>query len=246
MKDNLGLGILLAAVAGWLAATRKRGKKVTKVTPGTVPEKDQGSTAVSELEALEAWITDRRAQAKLSSKAAPYTRKRDASKVDAVVLHQMGFSRGSDPSRYDKVTAHYKILPDGAIIWSHDWSTRLPASNGFNSRSLGVEFAGNFPKVEGSRDPKDFWSPDKMGMNNLTPEQIRSGQILMRYLDLKGITHVFAHRQSSASRGIDPGPAVWRNVGEYAISLGMSDGGPGYKIDSGNPIPDAWRGGAVA
>jgi transcriptional regulator with XRE-family HTH domain len=57
-----------------------------------------------------------------------------------------------------------------------------------------------------------------------------------------GIRSVFAHRQSSASRGNDPGPDLWAGVGQWAIDrLGFSEGGPGYTIDQGNPIPDEWR-----
>lgn len=193
----------------------------------------------------DAQILDRTAYARLSQKAKPHTRTRDPGQVDAVVLHQMGFSRGNDPSRYDSVTAHYKILPDGTIIYSHPWSTRLPAANGFNSRSVSVEFAGNFPKRIGSRDPKDFWNPSKMGMNNLTPAAARAGQALMRHLFGRGIRYVFAHRQS-ANKTIDPGPAVWFNVGEYAKRLGMSDGGENYHISGGSAIPDYWREGVYA
>lgn len=186
-------------------------------------------------------ILDRRAFARLSDRAKPHTRKRGPNaKVDAVVLHQMGFSRGNNPDRYDSVTAHYKVLPDGTIVWSHDWDTRLPAANGFNGRSISVEFVGNLPKKIGSRDPRDFWSPAKFGMNNLTRQQIASGQALMRFLWGKGIRFVFGHIQS-APKGIDPGPAIWFNVAEYAKRLGMSDGGPGYRIPGGGPIPEHWR-----
>ena len=64
--------------------------------------------------------------------------------VDAVMLHQMGFSRGSDLHRYLNVTAHFVVMPDGSVGQLHPLSARLPASNGFNSRSVAIEFAGNF------------------------------------------------------------------------------------------------------
>ena len=246
--DDLGLGILVAALVGWLAASRRRSthEKIAGMIDDALPDSDKDPPEETEDVAWLGNILDRREFAKLSDRAAPYVRSRDPDSVDAVVLHQMGFSRGSDPSRYDKVTAHYKILPDGAIVWSHEWGTRLPASNGFNGRSIAVEFAGNFPKVARSQDRRDFWNPDKMGADQLTGPQIVSGQKLMRYLYDKGIRFVFAHRQSSASRGIDPGPDIWANVGEFAIGLGMSDGGPGFTVGDGRSIPDAWRGGAVA
>jgi hypothetical protein len=56
------------------------------------------------------------------------------------------------------------------------------------------------------------------------------------------LTHVLAHRQSSATRENDPGPDIWSQVGQWAVdTLGLKDGGPGFKIGSGNPIPEAWR-----
>jgi hypothetical protein len=189
-------------------------------------------------------LLDRRQFAVLSDKAAPHTSTRSADKVYAVVLHQMGFSRGDDPSRYDKVTAHYKILPDGTVVFSHDWTTRLPHGNGFNSGSIGVEFAGNLPSRPGSTDPAHFYKPEKFGQDQLTPQQIASGRSLLTTLSRQGITHVLAHRQSSGSRGNDPGPDVWTNVGQWAVrQLGLKDGGPGYAIGSGRPIPDDWRSG---
>ena len=57
-----------------------------------------------------------------------------------------------------------------------------------------------------------------------------------------GLKRIVAHRQSSEQRENDPGPDIWYHVGQWAINnLGLTDGGPGYKIDKGNAIPDLWR-----
>jgi hypothetical protein len=168
---------------------------------------------------------------------------RALSNVDAVVLHQMAFSRGNDPKKYDRVRAHYTILPDGRIYRLHPDNAHVSTSNGFNGRSVGVEFAGNFPNTKGK-----CWSPKTNGCHQVTDAQVRAGRALLRDLKSRlGITHVFAHRQSSGSRENDPGPDIWYHVAEWARrSLGLSDGGPGYWIRNavgadGNPIPDAWR-----
>ncbi|EDM78379.1 N-acetylmuramoyl-L-alanine amidase, family 2 [Plesiocystis pacifica SIR-1] len=157
--------------------------------------------------------------------------------VDAVVLHQMSFSRGSDPTRYRKVTAHFIVLPDGTVAQLHPMSARLSASDGFNSRSVAIEFAGNLQSAKGT-----WWKPDVYGRDVLTPAQAESGRLLLRRLRAAGIRQVYAHRQSSASRGNDPGPEIWAAVGQWGIDvLGMSDGGHDYAIDSGSPVPSAWR-----
>jgi N-acetyl-anhydromuramyl-L-alanine amidase AmpD len=163
---------------------------------------------------------------------------RDPRTVYALVLHQMAFSRGNDHTRYDRVTAHYAILPDGQILQLHPVSTYLYASNGFNARSVAVEFAGNFPNTSGK-----CWEARKYGCHTLSAKQIDAGRKLIRRLVKEiGLTHVLAHRQSSGSRENDPGPDIWSQVGQWAVdTLGLRDGGPGFKIDSGKPIPEVWR-----
>ncbi len=163
---------------------------------------------------------------------------RDMKKVYALVLHQMAFSRGNDPTRYDKVKSHFAILPDGKILQLHPEAALLMASNGFNTGSVAVEFAGNFPNTRGT-----CWAADRFGCHKVTKEQIEAGRHLIRHLiRTMGLTHVLAHRQSSASRENDPGPDLWYHVGQWAVdTLGLKDGGPGFKVGTGNPIPDLWR-----
>jgi hypothetical protein len=162
--------------------------------------------------------------------------------VYALVLHQMAFSRGNDIKKYDNVTSHFIITPAGAIAQLHPISAYLYASNGFNKHSLAVEFAGNFPSIRGKCwQPKPPAKPH--GCHRLTDAQIEAGRYLIQYLirTIK-LTHILAHRQSSASRENDPGPDIWYHVGQWAIdNLGMKDGGTGFKVDNGNPIPDSWR-----
>lgn len=85
-------------------------------------------------------------------------RARPPGQVHALVLHQMAFSRGNDPARYDTVNSHFAILPDGAILQLHPTSALLWASNGLNAGSVAVEFAGTSQTSEGDagvRQPMD-------------------------------------------------------------------------------------------
>lgn len=167
---------------------------------------------------------------------------RPMSQVRSLVLHQMGFSRGSDPTRYDKVTAHFLVLPNGQVVWLHPLDEYLMHGNSLNSHSIGVEFAGNFPSANGN-----WWNGDKMGRDEMTVAQGEAGRYLVDWLienlpamGSPGLEGVYGHRQSSSSRGNDPGPAVWRTVGEYAISRGLSDVRD-YTVGTGRRIPDSWR-----
>ncbi|SEO02805.1 peptidoglycan recognition protein family protein [Palleronia pelagia] len=163
---------------------------------------------------------------------------RDLSTVYALVLHQTAFSRGNDIEKYNKVGTHYVILPDGTILQNHPDSAYLWASNGFNRGSVAVEFVGNFPNTDGK-----WWKGDKFGRHIPTAEQIASGRALVRHLIRTiELTHVLAHRQSSRTRANDPGPDIWKGVGQWAVdTLGLKDGGPGFKVGTGQPIPDSWR-----
>ena len=165
-------------------------------------------------------------------------RPRPPGSVYALVLHQMAFSRGSDPNRYLRTNSHFAIMPDGTTVQLHPVSALLWASNGLNPRSVAVEFAGNFPNVRGR-----CWSPATHGCHRLTDAQIVAGRRLVDHLIRTiGLTHVLAHRQSSATRENDPGPDVWYHVGQWAVEQrGMKDGGPTFKVGTGNPILPAWR-----
>jgi len=165
---------------------------------------------------------------------------RDPKTVYALVLHQMAccFAPQDPLKRFLTVGAHFAIANDGRILQLHPMSTLLWASNGFNNRSVAVEFAGNFPDTRGR-----WWQGSTYGMNRPTAAQVTAGRQLIRHLmRTMGLTHVLAHRQSSGTRENDPGPDIWFDVGQWAVNtLGLKDGGPGFKIDTGNPIPEEWR-----
>lgn len=166
--------------------------------------------------------------------------KRDPKSVYALVLHQMACCyRRRDPLRsYLRTKAHFVILPEGQILQLHPVSALLWASHGFNSKSVAVEFAGNFPNVKGR-----WWKGETYGRDRPTPAQLEAGRCLVRHLVRTiGLRVVLAHRQSSNMRENDPGPEVWFHVGQWAVdTLGLSDGGSGFKIGNGKPILDAWR-----
>ena len=185
---------------------------------------------------------DRREHARLSEEAADHTRSRPASAVYALVLHQTGFSRGSDPARYDGVTAHYVLLPDGGVVWLHDPTTRLPAAGGLNEGSVSVEVVGNFPSRARSTDPAHFWNPDRHGMDQLSAEQVAGGRALVTELRRQGwLTHVLAHRQGGPNRQNDPGPDIWREIGAWAVrEYGLEWGGDDFAVNGGEPIPSHW------
>jgi hypothetical protein len=166
--------------------------------------------------------------------------KRDPKTVYALVLHQMAccFSPRKPLERFLSIGSHFAITNDGRILQLHPISALIWASNGFNARSVAVEFAGNFPNIRGT-----WWKGDEYGRNRPTQAQVNGGRYLVRCLiRTMGLTHILAHRQSSGTRENDPGPDIWYHVGQWAVdTLGLRDGGPGFKIGTGNLIPNEWR-----
>jgi phosphatidylserine/phosphatidylglycerophosphate/cardiolipin synthase-like enzyme/peptidoglycan hydrolase-like protein with peptidoglycan-binding domain len=173
---------------------------------------------------------------------------RDPRKIFAFVLHHMAFKRKnrqsgkySDPNSYLSTGAHFCILFDGKIIQLHPLSRMIWHGNCVSPGSVAVEFEGNFPNIKGKWwVEKDAKFPDK---DKPTQQQYDSGRFLANYLKIVlGIREILAHRQSSDSRENDPGPDIWYNVGQWAVdNLGLSDGGPGFKCGTGNPILPEWR-----
>ena len=162
--------------------------------------------------------------------------------IDSIVLHHMAYNIGNNTTLYKRVGAHYIVTSDGQIAQLYDNLDFLNASNGFNPRSVAIEFAGNFAneRYKWWKSP-DLPIPDRC---YLTPTQIRAGRCLLATLkaQLPGIKYLYAHRQSSEDRDGDPGPDVWFNIGEWALgNLKLTDRLPTTHVGTGKPIPQSWR-----
>lgn len=174
---------------------------------------------------------------------------RQASAVNAAILHQTADDRGSEPMQFKNTRAHFVVTKTGKIVRLHPVEAMLWASNAFNDVGVAIEFAGHFPTEKG------IWWTGNSARNVPTNVQVEAGRELVLFLYMKhGIKHVYAHRQGYLpdngiykagivnQRSNCPGPDIWYCVGEWAKSnLGLGDGGAGYKIGNGTAIPDSWR-----
>jgi len=193
------------------------------------------------------------AQVKLASREAQSGKSfwkrgdRDLRKLDGLVLHQMGFQRGPDPTRYLGIPAHYVITTDGTIAQLHDWKKYLYTSSALNSWTVSVEVAGNF------RGPNGEWyQGDKNGRDTLNSAQVEALRELVGIVDaqmaLNGskLNSLWGHRQGSPQRQIDPGPEIWASVVPWAnAQYGLEDTSQMH-VGDGKPIPESWKGGTVA
>jgi hypothetical protein len=93
-------------------------------------------------------------------------------------------------------------------------------------------------------DPSTLWREQGQVLTDESVEATRQAirRIVARVAANGGeVKALVAHRQSSASRRNDPGSAVWSRIAlPMSAELGLSDGGPGFKIGDGRAIPKEW------
>lgn len=162
-------------------------------------------------------IIDRRTQASayttnLDGKSILTTRgstRRSRSRINAIVLHQMGFSRGSSIASFDRVIAHFAILLSGTVLQLRNYEDIL--NDAYGGHGMELEFEGNFPN-RGAMVP--------------TASQILAGRELVIKIktDLGTIRGIYAHRHfNPGGRAYCPGPHIWKNIAGWAgNSFGLS------------------------
>lgn len=174
--------------------------------------------------------------------------RRSWKQITGIVLHQTACTLGERARRWYTLGAHVGVTRGGQVFWVHDLRTIVWHANGFNGSTVGIEMDGEYAGVEGN--DRTFWRP-KTEPNRQpqipTPELIEAAKAAVRWIvaDVARhggqVTRLLAHRQASADRQSDPGSRLWQDVGLAMIAeIGLSDGGPGYKVGDGLPIPGEW------
>lgn len=186
-----------------------------------------------------------------NGKLQPYKPPR-RTKITGVCLHQTACDMGERVERYDTISIHLVILRSGRMLWHCDFDRVLYGGNGWNERCIQIELVGLFAGVEDDPDSaqdeslRSTWddptTPTREQPQQVTEAQKRTLRMALRWLKLKvpTIAVVVSHRQASANRRNDPGETTWREAVAVSAELGLHDGGPGFVIGDGLPIPEAW------
>lgn len=208
---------------------------MTLVLPQVRDRRVAASEETVSVAGLAIYGTGSRARASGADEAVGFDRPEDA--IRAIVLHQTAGRAflGSDlppedrdaeirsRHRVDRITAHFVVLQDGVVLYTHDIRYTLNDAGG--RRGIDIEFAGRFSHTLEPRPPR------------LSPLAIRAGRKLVKQLvrQLPGITHIHPHGQvqrgGAGKLHSCPGPDVWMNVGEWAVTelkLTCEPTGPGY------------------
>jgi N-acetyl-anhydromuramyl-L-alanine amidase AmpD len=168
--------------------------------------------------------------------------------VTGITLHQTACVLGERPQRWSTVVAHLGVTRGGQVCWMHDFEKIVWHGNGFNNRMIGIEMDGTYAGIEG--DDRTFWRPsDEPDRKPQTPtiELVDAAKATVRWICQQVARHggrieqLVAHRQASNQRQSDPGSALWKQVAmPLHAELGLSDGGPGFIVGNGYPIPEKW------
>jgi len=173
--------------------------------------------------------------------------------VRGITLHQTACDMGERIERYDTIGSHFAVLRSGRVLRLSDEARIIYHGHGWNSQCVGIEINGLYAGVEG--DPRTVWddpsTPYREQPQQVTPFAMESTRQLVRWIVENVRRHggavkiLCAHRQAVDSRRNDPGEAIWRQVAlPLHEELGLSDGGPGFKLpgSTGYAIPEVWGG----
>lgn len=157
--------------------------------------------------------------------------------ITGITMHQCGVDLGAEkPGRWDTLSAHVGASCEGNVFWVHELEHLVWHGNELNGSTVGLECEGLYPGVAGQ--------PGQV----VTPELVKAAQEAIRWIcgvvQIHGgqVTHLYAHRQTAGSRRADPGEELWKLVALPVMAeLGLSDGGPKFRIDNGRVIPEAWN-----
>lgn len=197
--------------------------------------------------AIPAQVVDMRAQAAKESNKSYGRRK--WSRVTGVCLHQTACVLGERNERWLNVGCHVGITRSGKILWLHDFDKLVIHGHGWNAQTVGFEIDGLYAGIQG--DPRTVWddrsTPQHEQGMSIRPEQMDAARVAVRWVydtiasRWGKMRALVAHRQSTDDRRTDPGSAIWQAVAlPLHKELGLSDGGPGFVLGKGQPIPEAW------
>lgn len=151
---------------------------------------------------------------------------RKPSDIKAIILHQtagrffLPDTRSAYPTQVqrdlrvshshaiDRIAAHFVVINDGTIFYTHDIEFVINSAGG--GRGIDIEFAGRFSNER-----------------RLSPHLILAGRMLVSELrrSIPSISHIHPHGQVQKPNRHGrcgklhtcPGPDIWVNVGQWAV-----------------------------
>lgn len=186
----------------------------------------------------------------------PYVpRLRPISEITGICLHQTACVMGEKPERYRRLSIHFVVTLSGKVIRTCPIESLLYGGNHWNGGTIQIEVDGSYAGLEDDpsthakrEDLETFWAGGEIkSPMKVTEAAMRALRNLQRYIIEKvrrlggKICVVVAHRQASGDRRSDPGQAIWQQGALPIIEeFGLDDGGVGFQLGDGRPIPEGW------
>lgn len=193
------------------------------------------------------------------------TVKRDPGVVTGIVLHQTAVKfgvadyqirqAGGDRSEAKRrrslnVAGHAVVFRAGWVCLAHPVLSYVHHAGPLNTTTVGLEVEGVYPGLldDPNTTPREdlltLWKhkkPDKLDAITIAAARRAVVELKEQVAKAGGhLRYIYAHRQSSWSRRSDPGEALWKEVGEWAVStLGMK-ALRDQTFGTGKPIPKEW------
>jgi hypothetical protein len=175
------------------------------------------------------------------------TAPRDWGHITGITLHQTACVLGTRDARWDTLAAHFGVMRSGRVAYVQDVLKMVWHAQGWSHQCIGIEIDGLFP----GDDAHDVWDNPRTSVHEqatpLLDVQIEATKALVRWLCSEArrnggeIKVLCAHRQAYAERRDDPGGEPWQKIAlPLHAELGLTDGGIGFKLDGGRPIPESW------
>lgn len=168
--------------------------------------------------------------------------------VTGITLHQTACLIGDNRDAWYNVPVHVGVSRAGNIYLLNPFDQLVWHGHGLSRADVGIEIDGYFSGI--AEDPRTLWRPPQdPDRKPLEPPalQLQAARaavwLIIDTVRMNGgaIRHIHAHRQGSNMRQSDPGSRVWQEVGVWAQrEYGLGDGGPGFTLGTGLPIPEAW------
>lgn len=171
--------------------------------------------------------------------------------IDAVCIHQTACLMAH--KQWNHLNAHIGIPKTGQeFILVNPFDLFIWHAQGLSGRSIGIEVEGNFRGI--ARRPDTLWVNTCPGCTRIDSTVSNAQRdALWAALDYcqmslrehnRDLQYIFAHRQAYKNRRADPGSEIWALVIQWAHEHGLNreffDGGAGWHVGTGRPIPREW------
>lgn len=175
-----------------------------------------------------------------------YSYQRTWESIIGVMFHQTGCDMPNNPDHWKNLNAHIGITEHGKCVIVNDPIDMIWHGHGLSKFLIAIEIEGNYFGLDGVEHT--LWKPGG-GPHHLNEKMHTALTTAFVWIHNQFVEnrqewdHIYAHRQSHKIKAADPGQEIWSQVvlpWARNLNLKKADGGNGYCLSKGRPIPKGW------